>query len=57
MTRPGRPGLLLGYAGLSPEDIATAMQLFGQCLDELGLPRGGPQPPRMVSNGREKSAL
>jgi len=33
---PPRPGLLLGYAGLSPTDIEAAMRLFGRCLRELG---------------------
>jgi GntR family transcriptional regulator/MocR family aminotransferase len=29
---PARPGLLLGYAGLAPGEIAAAMRLFGACL-------------------------
>ena len=33
-TRPARPGLLLGYAGLSAASIESATRLFGQCLDE-----------------------
>jgi hypothetical protein len=28
-------GLLLGYAGLAPPEIATAMRLFGACLREV----------------------
>jgi GntR family transcriptional regulator/MocR family aminotransferase len=35
VNKPLRPGLLLGYAGLSSDDIATAMQLFGKCLAQL----------------------
>lgn len=34
---PPRPGLLLGYAGLSPGDVEAAMRLLGRCLRELGL--------------------
>ena len=33
---PPRPGLVLGYAGLPPQDIEAAMKLFGRCLRELG---------------------
>lgn len=32
---PTRQGLLLGYAGLSPAELETAMRLFGRCLDEM----------------------
>jgi GntR family transcriptional regulator/MocR family aminotransferase len=31
-TRPARPGLLLGYAGLPPAALETATALLGQCL-------------------------
>jgi GntR family transcriptional regulator/MocR family aminotransferase len=34
---PPRPGLVLGYASLPPQDIDAAMRLFGKCIDELGL--------------------
>jgi GntR family transcriptional regulator/MocR family aminotransferase len=34
-TRPVRPGLLLGYAGLSAASLEAAAELFGQCLDLL----------------------
>lgn len=30
---PARPGLLMGYAGISAADLTQAMRLFGQCLD------------------------
>jgi GntR family transcriptional regulator/MocR family aminotransferase len=30
-----RQGLLLGYCGLSAQELHDAMQLFGHCLDEL----------------------
>ncbi|HEY6621829.1 MAG TPA: PLP-dependent aminotransferase family protein [Steroidobacteraceae bacterium] len=33
--RPARPGLLLGYAGLSATSLETAAELLGQCLDLL----------------------
>jgi GntR family transcriptional regulator/MocR family aminotransferase len=32
---PPRPGLILGYCGLSPGALREAMQLFGKCLDEI----------------------
>lgn len=32
---PARPGLLLGYCGLSVTTLREAMQLFGQCLDDM----------------------
>jgi GntR family transcriptional regulator / MocR family aminotransferase len=32
---PARPGLLLGYAGLSDASIRVAAKLFGQCLRDL----------------------
>lgn len=63
VNKPSRPGLLLGYAGLSPEDISDAMRLFGQCLDRIDGSRrkhetpGVRLPPRMVSTAREKSDL
>ena len=43
---PPRPGLVLGYASLPPQDIEAAMKLFGKCLAELGYvkPQGGPRP-------------
>jgi GntR family transcriptional regulator/MocR family aminotransferase len=31
--RPGRPGLLLGYAGLSPAQLKIAAELFVRCFD------------------------
>jgi GntR family transcriptional regulator/MocR family aminotransferase len=31
--RPVRPGLLLGYAGLSAASLEAAAELFGRCLD------------------------
>ncbi len=34
---PPRPGLVLGYAGLPPADIESAMRLLGRCLRETGL--------------------
>jgi len=34
---PSRPGLLLGYAGMSCAEIREATRLFGSCLRELGL--------------------
>ena len=33
--RPPRPGLLLGYAGLSAASLEAAAELLGQCLDLL----------------------
>lgn len=33
--QPARPGLLLGYAGLSTASLKTATELFGECLDAL----------------------
>ena len=32
---PAQSGLLLGYAGLAPAEISTAMRLFGACLREV----------------------
>jgi GntR family transcriptional regulator/MocR family aminotransferase len=32
---PDRPGLMLGYAGLSAEALARAGELLGECLSEL----------------------
>ena len=32
-TRPSRPGLLVGYAGLSVGQLRTAVALFARCLD------------------------
>jgi len=29
---PQRPGLLMGYAGLAPEELRVAAELFGRCL-------------------------
>jgi GntR family transcriptional regulator / MocR family aminotransferase len=38
---PDRPGLMLGYAGLSAEALTRAAELLGECLSELeGAPRG-----------------
>jgi GntR family transcriptional regulator/MocR family aminotransferase len=31
-TRPSRPGLLIGYAGLSVSQLRTAAELFARCL-------------------------
>ena len=39
--RPSEPGLMLGYAGLSPEAIRTAIALLGRCLTELESAGGG----------------
>ncbi|GAB3787530.1 MocR-like pyridoxine biosynthesis transcription factor PdxR [Dyella agri] len=36
---PARPGLLLGYCGLSVTALREAMQLFGQCLDDMDAER------------------
>lgn len=33
--RPGKPALLLGYAGLPPADLEAAMALLGRCLREV----------------------
>jgi GntR family transcriptional regulator/MocR family aminotransferase len=33
--KPPGPGLLLGYAGIPATELAEAMRLFGQCLDEF----------------------
>jgi GntR family transcriptional regulator/MocR family aminotransferase len=33
--RPAAPGLLLGYCGLSPAELRSAVQLFGECLDAI----------------------
>ena len=30
--RPARPGLLIGYAGLSVTQLKTAVELFARCL-------------------------
>jgi GntR family transcriptional regulator / MocR family aminotransferase len=32
---PPRPGLLLGYAGLSAHSLEAACRIFGECLDQL----------------------
>lgn len=32
---PPRPGLLIGYAGISAADLTEAMRLFGQCLQSI----------------------
>jgi GntR family transcriptional regulator/MocR family aminotransferase len=32
---PERQGLLLGYCGLSVNELREAMRLFGQCLDHM----------------------
>ena len=32
-TRPARPGLLIGYAGLTVNQLKTAVELFARCLD------------------------
>lgn len=32
-TRPSRPGLLVGYAGLPVSQLKTAVELFARCLD------------------------
>jgi GntR family transcriptional regulator/MocR family aminotransferase len=36
--RPSRPGLLVGYAGLSCTQLTAATELLGRCLEDL---RGG----------------
>lgn len=33
--RPARPGILLGYAGLSAAALEAATELLGRCLDQL----------------------
>ncbi|MGH8156890.1 MAG: PLP-dependent aminotransferase family protein [Rhodanobacter sp.] len=33
--KPDIPGLLVGYCGLSPAGLRSAMQLFGECLDAI----------------------
>jgi GntR family transcriptional regulator/MocR family aminotransferase len=33
--RPARPGLLIGYAGLTPAALAIATNIFGQCLKDV----------------------
>ena len=40
LSPPPRPGLLLGYCGLSVAELREAMQLFGECLDAVP-PSGG----------------
>lgn len=63
--KPSRPGLLLGYAGVSKHDIVIAMQLFGKCLADLKKgaarrPTPGPDfssPPQMVLSDCGKSDL
>lgn len=64
LDKPPRPGLLLGYAGLSTEDITLAMQLFGECLANLKSVRSPERclnpaavPRQMASSAREKSDL
>jgi GntR family transcriptional regulator/MocR family aminotransferase len=32
--RPPRPGLMLGFAGLSPRELMNAMALLGECIHE-----------------------
>lgn len=34
-TRPVRPGLLVGYAGLAPAALRAATELLGQCLNDI----------------------
>ncbi len=36
---PPRPGLLMGYAGLAPEELRAAAEVFGRCLREVAGPR------------------
>jgi GntR family transcriptional regulator/MocR family aminotransferase len=51
---PPRPGLVLGYAGLPPQDIEAAMKLFGRCLRELGfVPRSVGGVPASPAHVRE----
>ena len=33
LTKPARPGLLIGYAGLSVSELKTAVELFVRCLE------------------------
>jgi GntR family transcriptional regulator/MocR family aminotransferase len=33
--RPARPGLMLGFAGLTPAQLGSAMALLGRCVDEV----------------------
>jgi GntR family transcriptional regulator/MocR family aminotransferase len=42
-TPPARPGLLVGYAGLSVGQLKTAVELFARCLDGEILPNSGTQ--------------
>ena len=40
---PPRPGLLIGYAGLSVGQLKTAVELFARCLDGEIIPNSGAQ--------------
>ena len=42
-TPPARPGLLVGYAGLSVGQLKTAVELFARCLDGEDFPNSGTQ--------------
>jgi GntR family transcriptional regulator / MocR family aminotransferase len=46
-TRPSRPGLLIGYAGLSVSQLRTAAELFARCLESEQLPYDAFASPRM----------
>ena len=41
---PDRPGLMLGYAGLSAEGLTRAAELLGECLSELEEESRGKRP-------------
>ncbi len=46
-TRPARPGLLVGYAGLTPTALRTATALLGECLEILDKESAVTQPAAM----------
>ena len=33
-SKPARPGLLIGYAGLNASRLRAAVEVFARCLDE-----------------------
>jgi len=43
---PARPGLMLGYAGLSADELTRAAELLGECLGELAEESRGKRPVR-----------
>jgi GntR family transcriptional regulator / MocR family aminotransferase len=48
---PDRPGLMLGYAGLSADALARAAELLGECLSELEEESRGKRPLRTGALG------